>query len=130
MTIPIGTARTAAESLMTSACTIRERGDGFVTDPVTFEVTPAVGAVVYSGKCRVKPGGGTDPGGGIEAGGGEAFTYDLQVSVPFSADVPAGSILTVDSSPDASLVGVRAEVARVARGEHISARRLLCREAT
>ena len=124
-------ARARAETLMTSTCTVRERGAGEpVTDPDTGAVTYQAGAVVYSGKCRIKPGG--DRARTTDAGGAELFTFDYEVSIPFgapgSAAVREGMPLTVDSSPDPAAVGMVVEVQQVARGEHISARRLACNE--
>ena len=119
--------RRLAESLMTSTCTIRERGTEPVTDPETFEVTFPPGAVVYSGKCRVRPAGREAQTG--TSGGAEVFTFDYLVSVPFSvADVDEGHLLTVDASPDPALVGVSLEVQKVDRGDNITARRLSCNE--
>lgn len=116
---------------MTSTCTIRARGTGFTTDPDTGAVTPTEGATIYTGKCRVKPGGGASAGGAIESGGTEAFTYDVEVWIPFgSPKVPAGSIVTIDASPDAWAVGVRCEVAKAPPGEHLNRHTLYCREAT
>lgn len=115
---------------MTSTCTIRERADGTVTDPETGEVATVVGAVVYSGPCRVRP---TNVAGAqatvIDVGGGEAFRFGYLVTVPFSVvGVREGHRLTVDSSPDPDLVGRDLEVQGVDRGEHITARRLSCEE--
>jgi hypothetical protein len=130
VTVPVANARQAAESLMTATCTIRQRGTGTTTDPDTGEVTPVAGSVVYSGKCRIKPGGGVDPGGAREIGGGEAFTYDLEVWIPFSAPrITGGALLTVDTSPDPWAVGVTAEVARAERGDFNNRHTLYCREA-
>ena len=124
-------ARTRAETLMTSTCTVRERGEGEpVTDPETGDVTYAAGDVAYSGKCRIKPGGTRSRT--TEAGGAELFTFDFEVSLPFAADgasdVREGMSLTVDSSPDLAAVGMVLEVQLVARGDQISARRLACNE--
>lgn len=115
---------------MSSTCTIRDRGGEDVTDPETGEVTAGVGATVYSGACRVRPASG--PGGDSstpDAGGQRLFSFDYLVSVPFSVTgVLEGHRLTIDTSPDASLAGVEVQVEHVDRGEHITARRLQCRE--
>lgn len=131
MIVPdMGTARYYAESLMTSTCTIREVSNDRTMDPVTGEVTPVLGAVVYAGPCRVRPASG--PGGQSAArdvGGVEVYTFDYLVSVPFAATaVKERQRVVIDSSPDPSLVGLDIEVQHVDRGETITARRLQCRE--
>jgi hypothetical protein len=128
--LDLGTARARAESLMSSTCTIRARATGEpTTDSTTGAVTPAVGATVYSGKCRVRPAG--TQGSTAEAGGAEVFTFDYLISVPFSVTgVAEGHRLTVTASADPALVGVTLEVQKVDRGEHITARRLSCNEVT
>lgn len=121
------TARSRAESLMTSTCTIRARSMGRTTNPTTGEVTDTPGATVYSGQCRVRPVG--TQGSTAEAGGAELFRFGYLVSIPFAeADVVEGHRVTIDASPDAALVGVVVEVQRVDRGEHITARRLFCQD--
>jgi hypothetical protein len=113
---------------MSSTCTIRVPGGAPVMNATTGAMTVPLGAVVYSGKCRVRPV--TARGGGIvEAGGAELFTFDYLVSVPFSVTgVQEGHRLTVVTSPDAALVGVEVQVQKVDRGEPITARRLSCNE--
>jgi hypothetical protein len=122
--------RAEAEGAMTSTCTIRARSAGQVTDPDTGEVTDIPGAIVYTGRCRVRPASG--PGGNSterDAGAAELLTYDYLVSVPFSVStVVERQRVTIDSSPDPALVGIEVEILHVDRGEHITARRLVCRE--
>lgn len=127
MTLPgLVVARSRAESLMTSTCTIRER-DGEWTTGEDGEASQAPGATVYSGKCRVRPAGTqAQPG---SSGGDETFDFDYLVSVPFSVTAVAeGQVLTVDSAPDPALVGATVEIRRVDRGDQITARRLACTE--
>jgi hypothetical protein len=120
-------ARAAAESLMSSTCTIRQRGTGPVTNPTTGAVTFPAGATVYSGRCRVRPSG--TQGSTAEAGGAELFVFDYLISVPFAVTgVAEGHRVTIDASPDPALVGAEVEVQKVDRGEHITARRLACSE--
>lgn len=115
---------------MTSTCTIRAKSSGRTTDPDTGAVAPVAGAVVYTGRCRVRPA--TGPGGDSsvrDVGGAEVFTFDYLVSVPFSVtDVIEGHRVTITTSPDPSLVGKEVEVQHVDRGEHITSRRLQCAE--
>lgn len=120
--------RAEAESLMTATCTIRDSETGEpTTDADTGKVTPAVGDVVYSGPCRVRPTGAEATT--ADAGAVEVFTFDYLVSVPFFVTaVMEGHRLTIDDSPDPALVDVELKIERVARGEHITARRLFCRE--
>lgn len=120
-------ARSFADSLMTSTCTIRTKPTGTTMDPVTGAVVATPGALVYSGPCRVRPAG--REAQTTQAGGAEMFAFDYLVSVPFSVTAVAeGQRLTVTSSPDPALVGVEVEVQKVDRGEHITARRLSCSE--
>jgi len=119
--------RAEAEANMTATCTIRERDGEWTTDPDTGEATQALGATVYSGICRVRPA--TLQAQSRELGGGEAFVSDWMVSVPVSATaVGKGQLVTVDSSPDAALVGLVAEIQDVARGDFLTARRMWCLE--
>lgn len=111
---------------MSSACTIAPPGASATTD-ANGEVTFPAGAAVYSGPCRVRPGG-SQSTATAGAGGAELFTFDYLVSIPFAeTEVTEGHRVTVTSSPDPSLVDVVVEVQRVDRGEHITARRLFCR---
>lgn len=117
---------------MSSTCTIRARAEGeSTTDPETGAVTPAKGAVVYSGPCRVRPAGSN---GGTqadvrEAAGAEVFAFDYLVTVPFSVTtVIEAMTCRIDSSPDPAIVGRDLQIEQVARGDHITARRLSCKE--
>lgn len=113
---------------MSSTCTIRALGSGRATDPTTGEVTATPGATIYSGPCRVRPGGAQSTTT-ANAGGAELFTFDYLVSVPFNVtDVIEGQRVSITASPDPALVGVEVEIQKVDRGEHITARRLFCRE--
>lgn len=127
----LAAARAAAESLMTSTCTIREPSTGQpVTDPSTGAVTVPPGDVVYAGPCRVRPA--TGPGGDSavrDAGAVQLLVFDYLVSVPYAvAGVRERHRVTIDASPDPALVGAEVEVQHVDRGEHLTARRLQCRE--
>lgn len=128
----IGTAlpdlRVAAESLMTSTCTIRADDGAEVTDPESGEVTRAPGTEVYSGPCRVRQPG--NWGRTAEAGGEQISPNSFQVSVPFAVStVERGHRVTVDASDDPQLVG-RTFTVRFSpvMGAHITARRLICEE--
>lgn len=113
---------------MTSTCRIFSRG-GPVTDPNTGEVTYAeVNPVVT--KCRVRPRG-SRASTGAEAGGAELIVTGYIVSVPFDLSPPPANLqrVVVLTSPDASLIGLPLEIRDVARGDNISARRLICQEA-
>jgi hypothetical protein len=126
MTTPAFTAALGAsfaESLMSATCELREREGDPVTDPNTLETTIAPGALVYAGRCHIRPGGGAP----IVIEGGEAFTYDFQVSLPAATTgVTGGQLLTVTDSPDPDLIGRVLEVQEVDRGDYRTARRLQC----
>lgn len=113
-----------AESLMSATCEVRQRGTGEpVTDPVTGETTPTLGALVYTGRCWIRPGGGSS----VVIEGAEAFSYDFQVSLPAATTgVTGGQLLTVTGSPDPDLIGRVLEIEQVERGDYRVARRLQC----
>lgn len=112
-----------AESLMSATCEVREREGEPVTDPNTGETTIPAGALVYAGRCHIRPGGGSP----VVIEGGEAFTYDFQVSLPAAVSgVTGGQLLTVTDSPDPDLIGRVLEVEQVDRGDYRTARRLQC----
>lgn len=121
--------RRLADSRMTSTCRIFTPG-GLVTDPVTSEVTHAEVDPVTT-RCRVRPAGaaGNSGGNGRDVGGAEVVAAGFVVSVPFAVNARPLQHLVVTSCPDPSLVDLTLEVRQVARGDNISARRLLCEEA-
>lgn len=121
--------RAEAEAWMTSTCTIRERAgdDDWTTDLPTGEAVQALGASVYSGRCRVRPA--TLQAQSRELGGAESFVSDVMVAVPATTTgIRKGMTVTVDSSPDPALVGLTAEIQDVARGDNLTARRMWCLE--
>jgi hypothetical protein len=109
---------------MTSRCRIFTTGDP-VTDPETGQVTYLEVDPVVS-PCRVRPQG--SQSGDAEAGGAEVVSSGYVVSVPFALTPRVFQRLVVTSSPDSSLVGIPLEIRQVARGDNITARRLLCEE--
>jgi hypothetical protein len=120
--------RAEAEANMASICTIRKNDTRPTTDPETGEVTPGVGTLVYSGKCRIQPG--ATQSQSQSRGGAETFEFAFIVSVPFSATgIRAGHLVTIDGSPDPDAVGLLLEVqpTRFA-GDNITARRFGCNE--
>lgn len=118
--------RAEAEARMTSTCRIGLVGDP-VDDPVTGEVTYPVTGAAYSGKCRVRPA--TLQAQSRQMGGAETFVSDVLVSVPVSATgIRKGMTVEVTASPDADLVGLRAEIQDVGRGDSLTARRMWCLE--
>lgn len=119
--------RAEAESRMTSTCTIRERSTGTTTNPDTGAVVDVPGAVVYAGVCRLRPA--TLQAQSREIGGGEVFVSDVMLSVPVSVTgIGKGMAVTVDSSPDDALVGMRLEIQDVSRGDALTTRRVWCLE--
>jgi Family of unknown function (DUF6093) len=93
-------------------------------------VTFPPGVAVYTGKCRIRG----SSGRALQAdttnvGAVQFFTTDYMIAVPFNVTtVKEGHVLTVSASPDPALVGIVVEVQHVERGEHISARRLICKD--
>lgn len=109
---------------MTSTCRIFTSGSP-VTDPDTGAVTyPEQDAVTTV--CRVRPNGTLSSDG--ESGGAELIGSGFVVSVPFAVVASALQRVVITASPDPSLVGMSLEVRQVARGDNITARRLLCEE--
>jgi hypothetical protein len=120
----LGQAR--AESMMTDACTIVRLSATPVTNPVTGVVTRPE-TEMYAGVCRVRPGGARQ----VEAGGQVLQAITHTVSVPVShTDVLPDDVVIVTASGDPALVEARLRVREVARGTHITARRLGCEELT
>jgi hypothetical protein len=116
-----------AERQMTSTCRIFTAGP-LVTDPESGEVSHSeVGPCVS--QCRVRPNTAVR-GSESDTGGSELLATGYVVSVPFALSPPPAVLqrLVVESSPDASLIGLSLEIRQVARGDHITARRLLCEE--
>jgi hypothetical protein len=113
---------------MTSTCRIFTRG-GPVTDPTTGEVTYAELNPVVT-KCRVRPRG-SRSSTGAEAGGAELIVTGYIVSVPATCRPLHRRTFSASSSspprcePDRPALEIR----DVARGDNISARRLICQEA-
>lgn len=119
--------RAEAEARMTSTCTIRARSTGSTTDQDSGMANDVPGAVAYSGKCRVRPA--TLQAQARQMGGAETFVSDVLVSVPLAATgIRKGMTVTVDSSPDPDLAGLRAEIQDVGRGDSLTARRMWCLE--
>ena len=110
---------------MRSEITFFTTGDS-VTDPSTGEVVQPK-TTVWFGPCRVRPN--DAQASPVEVGGAELFAYDYLVTIPFEVDEVVEHLRgTVTSSPDPALVGITVEVQKVARGDDISGRRLLCTE--
>jgi hypothetical protein len=120
--------RALAERQMTSTCRIFTAGAP-VTDPTTGEVTYGEQGAITT-PCRVRPNGsaGNSGGNGQDVGGAESIAAGFVVSVPFAVNASVLQRLTITASPDPSLVGLSLEVRQVARGDNITARRLLCEE--
>lgn len=112
---------------MTDTCQIVRMGTTPTTNPVTnLDTYPAVEQ--YAGQCRVRPNSqslSTDSGFGEQ----QVQLLSHMVSIPVSeADVVPDDVVIVTASDDASLVGKRLRVRTVARGTHITARRMACEE--
>lgn len=114
--------RRAAETLMIEMCTIRRPGDP-VFDPETGEYDET-STVIYSGRCRVKPGGGYE----VEPGGTEMILHRWTVSVPMTAEgiLPDDMVEITASELDGDLVGKELAVVEVPAGSQLTARRLVC----
>ena len=123
--------RAQAERLMTSTCTIRaDDGGEPVTDPDTGAVTWTAGTLIYSGKCRLRQPG--TWGRQAQAGGEQVSPGSYQLSVPFDVTGLARTqLVTIDDSPDPAAVGKKLEIRETPPlGDNLSARRLICEEAS
>lgn len=129
MTTPaeaVAEGQAAAEALMTDACGIT-RGSGervYNSETHQYE-TPSDS--VYVGKCRVKPSalsGNTT----AQAGDTDVSLWPFTVSIPVTADAELNDVVTITASSDPTLVDRKLRVRSVARGTHITARRLDCEE--
>jgi len=109
---------------MTSTCRIHTAGE-LLTNLETGEVTHAEVDPVTT-KCRVRPNG--TQAADTDSGAAEVIASGYVVSVPFAITPKVLQRLVVETSPDPSLVGLSLEVRQIARGDHITARRLLCVE--
>ena len=123
--------RAEAEGRMTSTCTIREPGTLSQLDQNTGLMVEVPGAIVYSGKCRIKPA--STWGRTAEAGEREVtpstFTFSIPFDAPGSADVRRKHLVTVSTSRDSALINRVFEVRFTPdMGDDITARRLLCEE--
>jgi hypothetical protein len=120
--------RTMARQQMTSTCRIFTAGPA-VTDPITGAVTHTELNPVTTA-CRVRPAGtsGNSGGTGQDVGGAESIAAGFVVSLPFAVTPTLFQRLVVTQSPDPSLVGLPLEIRQIARGDNITARRLLCEE--
>lgn len=121
-------ARAAAESLMTSTCTITRLGAP-VTDPDSGKVTRP-STPIYAGMCRVKPPRSRSRGRTAHIAGVEIDPELFQVSVPFAVTgIRVNDQVFIDTSPDPDLPGRKFYVRFTpALGDAISARRLECEE--
>lgn len=116
--------RAAAEALMVDACTIT-RGGGSMTLDANGEYVAPPGASVYSGPCRLKPGG-TDVV--VDVPGQSVSLYPYTVAVPVDATAYAldDTVTITACALDPAAVGLVLRVRHVAVGSHLSARRLGC----
>ncbi len=102
-------ARALQEALMTAACVVRAPGDGWVWNG-TADV-PAVGQVLYSGKCRVQP----EPQHGVTVAGGQDVPSRIFVgAVPWMVTgLAPGHTVEVTACMDPDLIGARLTVVDV-----------------
>lgn len=118
--------RQAAEDLMIDACDIVRYGEPVLN--VETGQNERSEQVIYQGKCRVRPAGAQRE---AEVGVTHLEMLQHQVSIPFSVTaVRAHDHVRITECVDASFIGLELTVRGIARGTHITARRLWCEEAT
>ena len=120
----------AAARLMTDTCTLSAPDVEGVLDEQTGQYTTAPGAQRYSGRCRVRPADSQERV--VEAGERPVSLRTYVVSVPVTVTgVEVGDVVRVTASVlDPDLAGVRLRVVDVPKGTHLTARRLICEEAS
>ena len=119
--------RARAESLMVDTCQVVTVSSTPTTNPTTgVETYPET--IRYTGMCRVRP---NFRNSDANFGDQQVQILSHLVSLPMSAtSVATDDVIVVTASLDASLVGKRLRVRSIARGTHVTARRLACEEVT
>ena len=114
--------RAAAESLMTTTCTVGRPTGEFVTHPDTGVDTPEVRPVAVRGICKVQA---ATPQAAAPVVGGQAITVErLQIHLPIGDPVRPGDTVTITGSPmDPALVGSVFRLTELARGTYRTAQR-------
>lgn len=103
----LATARSAAESLMTSTCTITRLAGERVWNETTGTYTDPVPLVVYTGPCKVQDAVGR-AAGDAQAGERQAAITDQELHLPVdgSGGVRRDDTVRIDANPaDPALVG-------------------------
>jgi hypothetical protein len=115
---------------MMDACTINAPDADGVLDESTGQYTPAPGAQRYAGPCRVKVDATQDHQ--VDAAERMISQRSYVVSVPMSVvGVEVNDVVRVTASVlDPALATTRMRVVDVAKGSHLTARRLVCEEVT
>ena len=123
--------RRLAESLMIDTCRITRSGPLGEWDEVAGERSPSIPAVIYTGKCRVRPLGDATPETPV-AGAHKHLQNSYRVSVPVSATgiQERDTIEITDAVLDPELVVFRGMVTSVPRFTAATARRLIVEEVT
>jgi hypothetical protein len=125
----VAAGRAIAESLMVDTCTVTYI-DGTTWDENAGASVPNV-VTVYSGKCRVQRSGAMSPREASTGTGYEVGIDAIVAQLPLSATgLRRGQTLTVDTSQDPDLVGVKATVQANLAKTHATKRTLVCEEAT
>lgn len=123
--IDMGMARTAAESLMSSTCTITRDVGGQVWDEESGTYTPGEPLLVYQGKCKVQDNSRSVTE--VLAGERRAAVDAVELHLPIdgSEAVRRDDDVVIDSNPlDPGMVGRRFTVQALPSGSLKTARRL------
>lgn len=126
----IAAGRQAAQARMTDTCTISGPDQDGALNESTGRYDPAPGSELYAGPCRIRPT--PDQDRVVEAGERPVSLRTYLVSVPIGDHgFDVDNVVRVTTCPlDPALVGVRLRVVDVPKGSHLTARRLLCEEAS
>lgn len=118
--------RREAESLMVDACTVTRGGGGRVLDEATGTYVITAGALLYDGRCRVRPVDNTDR---VVQSAGDAvslFRYRLSVPVGAEAFEVDDKVTVTSAAADSAIVGLVLRVRQAQLGSTVTARRLEC----
>jgi hypothetical protein len=131
LTADLAELQAEAESRMRDSCTIRARGTSTGdVDPVTGVEVTVPGALLYSGKCRLRMSGMVSGSSSSQVAGDQVTVSSPVLSIPVSAPrIPVSSIVEITGVPldDPAghlRLGLRAPVTGLVLGTDMTAQRV------
>lgn len=119
-----------AESRMRDTCAVAEPGAGGAIDPDTWLPTEVAGALIYSGRCRLRMAGNVVGTTSREVAGDRVSTSSPTLSVPVWAPrLPVGAVVLITGVPADDpaghlRLGLRLRVIALVLGTDMSAQRV------